>query len=35
MGLGKLLTNGQIKALIGNYYNWNPEVGGGLSRRAH
>jgi 3-oxoacid CoA-transferase A subunit len=25
-GLGKLLTNGQIKALIGNYYNWNPEV---------
>ena len=26
MGLGKLLTNGQIKALIGNYYNWNPEV---------
>lgn len=27
VGLGKLLTNGQIKALIGNYYNWNPEVG--------
>jgi 3-oxoacid CoA-transferase A subunit len=26
LGLGKLLTNGQIKALIGNYYNWNPEV---------
>lgn len=26
VGLGKLLTNGQIKALIGNYYNWNPEV---------
>lgn len=25
-GLGKLLTNNQIKALIGNYYNWNPEV---------
>ena len=22
-GLGMLLTNGQIKALIGNYYNWN------------
>lgn len=26
VGLGKLLSNGQIKALIGNYYNWNPEV---------
>jgi len=26
IGLGKLLTNGQIKGLIGNYYNWNPEV---------
>jgi 3-oxoacid CoA-transferase A subunit len=25
-GLGKLLTNGQIKALIGNYYNWNTDV---------
>lgn len=25
-GLGKLLTNGQIRALIGTYYNWNPEV---------
>ncbi|MBA1336891.1 MAG: Butyrate--acetoacetate CoA-transferase subunit A [Firmicutes bacterium] len=25
-GLGKLLTNGQVKSLIGNYYNWNPEV---------
>lgn len=25
-GLGKLLTNNQIKGLIGNYYNWNPEV---------
>lgn len=25
-GLGKLLRNGQVKALIGNYYNWNPEV---------
>src|SRR5690554_1975055 len=25
-GLGKLLTNGQIKSLIGNYYNWNPDV---------
>lgn len=26
VGLGKLLSNGQIKSLIGNYYNWNPEV---------
>lgn len=26
IGLGKLLTNGQISKLIGNYYNWNPEV---------
>lgn len=26
IGLGKLLTNRQVKALIGNYYNWNPEV---------
>ena len=26
IGLGRLLTNGQIKALIGNYYNWNPDV---------
>lgn len=25
-GLGKLLDNGQIKALIGNYYTWNPDV---------
>ncbi len=25
-GLGKLLTNNQIKGLIGNYYNWNPDV---------
>jgi 3-oxoacid CoA-transferase A subunit len=25
-GLGRLLTNGQIKALIGNYYNWNTDV---------
>ena len=25
-GLGRLLRNGQIKALVGNYYNWNPEV---------
>ena len=26
IGLGKFLTNRQVKALIGNYYNWNPEV---------
>ncbi len=26
VGLGKLLENNNIKALIGNYYNWNPEV---------
>ncbi len=26
VGLGKLLVNGQIKALIGNYYNWNYDV---------
>jgi len=26
VGLGKLLTNNQIKGLEGNYYNWNPEV---------
>lgn len=26
VGLGKLLTNNQVKGLIGNYYNWNPEV---------
>lgn len=25
-GLGKLLRNKKIKNLIGNYYNWNPEV---------
>ncbi|MGB9667293.1 MAG: CoA transferase subunit A [Candidatus Cryosericum sp.] len=25
-GLGKLLTNDQIRALIGTYYNWNPDV---------
>lgn len=25
-GLGMLLTNGQIKALIGNYYNWNVDA---------
>lgn len=26
IGLGKLLSNNRVKALIGNYYNWNPEV---------
>jgi 3-oxoacid CoA-transferase A subunit len=26
IGLGKLLTHNQVKALIGNFYNWNPEV---------
>ena len=26
VGLGKLLTNNQLKGLVGNYYNWNPEV---------
>lgn len=25
-GLGLLLTAGKIKGLIGNYYNWNPDV---------
>lgn len=25
-GLGKLQTNGQVKSLIGSYYNWNPEA---------
>ncbi len=25
-GLGRLLTNGQVKGLIGSYYNWNPEA---------
>lgn len=25
-GLGRLLSNGQVKALIGSYYNWNPEA---------
>jgi len=25
-GLGKLLRNGQVKGLVGNFYNWNPEV---------
>lgn len=26
IGLGKLLYNNQVKALIGNFYNWNPDV---------
>jgi 3-oxoacid CoA-transferase A subunit len=26
VGLGKLLTNGQVKALVGTYYNWNADV---------
>jgi 3-oxoacid CoA-transferase A subunit len=26
IGLGRFLINGQVKALIGNYYNWNPDV---------
>lgn len=25
-GLGRLMTNHQIKALIGSYYNWNPDA---------
>jgi 3-oxoacid CoA-transferase subunit A len=25
-GLGRLLRNGQVKGLVGNFYNWNPEV---------
>ena len=26
VGLGRFLANNQVRALIGNYYNWNPEV---------
>lgn len=26
VGLGKLLTNRQVKGVIGTYYNWNPDV---------
>lgn len=26
VGLGKLLSNNQVKELIGNYYTWNPDV---------
>lgn len=26
VGLGRLLSNHQIKALVGNYYNWNAEA---------
>jgi len=29
-GLGTLLTAGKVKGLIGNYYNWNPEVADGI-----
>lgn len=25
-GLGRLMTNKQIKGLVGSYYNWNPEA---------
>lgn len=25
-GLGRLMTNRQVKALVGSYYNWNPEA---------
>lgn len=25
-GLGRLMTNRQVRALIGSYYNWNPEA---------
>lgn len=25
-GMGRLLSNGQVKKLIGTYYNWNPNV---------
>ena len=25
-GLGKLHSNGQIKSLVGSYYNWNPDA---------
>lgn len=32
VGLGKLLTNKQVKHLIGNFYNWNPDVA--LARNA-
>lgn len=31
-GLGRLLTNGQIKGLIGSYYNWNPEAIGAYNK---
>lgn len=26
IGLGKLLANGQVKSLVGTYYNWNTDV---------
>lgn len=31
IGLGKLLTNHQVSHLIGNYYNWNPDVADALN----
>ena len=31
-GLGQLLRNNQIEALVGNYYNWNPEVAEAYNR---
>ncbi len=31
-GLGKLLTNKQVKKLIGNYYTWNPDVSNAYKR---
>lgn len=31
-GLGMLLKNRQIKALIGNYYTWNPDVSDALGK---
>jgi 3-oxoacid CoA-transferase A subunit len=33
VGLGKLLDHGQVTALIGNYYNWNPDVAGACLRK--
>ncbi len=32
IGLGKLLSNRQVKALIGTYYNWNPDVADAYNR---
>lgn len=33
VGLGRLLSNKQIKGLIGNYYNWNPDVAAAYNAR--